>query len=293
MADEGDPDLILYPSEQGPKPEPQPPRRSPLGLAAGLLALVVVVAAAYYLWSRPRPAAQPPVRPAAPATALPSPVERLPAEPGENIPLPPLDQTDPLVRQLVGRLSSHPDVAAWLATDQLIRNFAQVTATIAGGGTPARHLGKLPRPAPFRPARESNRLYLDAADYHRYDGYADAVAGLDASGTARVYATLKPRIQDAYRELGYPAGDFDQVLEKAIVELLSTPIVDGPVRLERGTRTYTFADPRLEALSPAQRQFLRMGPRNQRLVAAKLREIAVRLGIPPSHLPTERVIQAS
>jgi hypothetical protein len=34
------------------------------------------------------------------------------AEAGEAIDLPPLPETDPIVRQLVGRLSSHPTIAA-------------------------------------------------------------------------------------------------------------------------------------------------------------------------------------
>ena len=42
---------------------------------------------------------------------------------------------------------------------------------------------------------------------------------------------------------------------------------------------YEYADPKLQSLSAAQRQFLRMGPRNVRLVQGKLREIAPHLGI--------------
>jgi hypothetical protein len=48
---------------------------------------------------------------------------------------------------------------------------------------------------------------------------------------------------------------------------------------------YAYANPSLEELTPAQRQFLRMGPRNMRIVKAKLREVAGFLGIPDSELP--------
>ena len=34
-----------------------------------------------------------------------------------QVPLPALEATDAMVRQLVGGLSSHPVVAAWLTTD--------------------------------------------------------------------------------------------------------------------------------------------------------------------------------
>ena len=96
----------------------------------------------------------------------------------------------------------------------------------------------------------------------------------------RLYATLKPRIQDAYRELGHPDGNVDPAVERALVDLLKTPVIDGDVALASRTVAYEFADPRLQSLSSAQRQFLRMGPRNVRLVQAKLREIAPHIGIP-------------
>ena len=45
---------------------------------------------------------------------------------------PPLPQTDPIVRELVARLSSHPTIAAWLTTKGLVANFTMVTLSIAG-----------------------------------------------------------------------------------------------------------------------------------------------------------------
>src|SRR5688500_17277611 len=48
------------------------------------------------------------------------------AEPGAAPDLPPLDDSDSLVRDLVRALSEHPLVTAWLTTDQLLRNFAVV-----------------------------------------------------------------------------------------------------------------------------------------------------------------------
>jgi hypothetical protein len=106
------------------------------------------------------------------------------------------------------------------------------------------------------------------------------VAGIDARGAARLYATLKPRIDDAYKELGTPHGDFDRTLERAIKHLLDTPVADRAPALEKAPTSFRFADPKLESLSPAQKQLLRMGPANARIVQEKLREIARYLGIP-------------
>ncbi len=57
------------------------------------------------------------------------------------------------------------------------------------------------------------------------------------------------------------------------------------MELEPLPATYEFADPDLAELAPAQKQFLRMGPRNMRLVQAKLRAVAPRLGLRASALP--------
>jgi len=190
-----------------------------------------------------------------------------------------------LVRQLVQQLSSHPRVAAWLATEGLIHNFTVVTLNISNGETPAAHLRRLALASRFRATEAEGTFYIDRRSYQRYDTYADAVAGLDARGTARLYATLKPRITEAAREVGSSDGDFDPVLERAIVELLRVPVVDGVVPLKQKIVSYAFADPTLESLSAAQRQFLRMGPRNVRMIQSKLREIASYLAIPSSRLP--------
>ena len=64
---------------------------------------------------------------------------------------------------------------------------------------------------------------MDPRSYERYNPHGDAIAALDSVGTASLYLTLKPRITDAYRELGHPEGDFDRVLERAIGVLLQTP----------------------------------------------------------------------
>jgi mRNA-degrading endonuclease RelE of RelBE toxin-antitoxin system len=50
---------------------------------------------------------------------------------------------------------------------------------------------------------------------------------------------------------------------------------------------WKFADPKIEALPQAERQLIRMGPRNQRIIQDKLREIAPFLGIDPAQLPPE------
>ncbi|HKE83108.1 MAG TPA: DUF3014 domain-containing protein [Vicinamibacterales bacterium] len=258
-----------------------------------LIGVVVILAIAgtvgYVLWKQ-RVSSPAAVTTTQPAPAAPQPAAEQPAtQPavvGENISLPPLAESDSIVRELVGRLSSHPSVAAWLATKGLISNFAVVTLSISEGRLPKSSLQSMAPRDPFLVTRSGTAVTLDPRSYQRYNKYAEAIQGLDALGTARLYATLKPRINDAYKELGYPDADFDRVLERAIGELLRTPILEGTVPLQRKAVSYTYADPRLESLSAAQKQFLRMGPRNVQAVQTKLREIAMLLALHPDTAPS-------
>lgn len=232
----------------------------------------------------------------APATATPERVEAppQPVQPlggdAEPIFLPPLDQSDPLVRELVKQITSHPRVAAWLATDELIRTFTVTVANIAEGMTPARHLHVLRPSSGFRVSERAGNPYIDPRGYERYDTLADAAASIDPAGAARLYSTLKPRIEEAYRDLGAPGGPFDRTLARALVSLLETPVPDGAVPVSRRPQGigYEFVDPDLEALTAAQKQLLRTGPRNARIIQSALREIALALGIPAERLPRPR-----
>lgn len=258
-----------------------PPSR--IGWVVGAIVVLAIAAGTGYYIITHREA---PARPTLKTVTAPKPVTETapppaPAIAPENIALPPLPQTDAIVRELVGRLSSHPSVAAWLATKGLIANFAVVTLNISEGQAPAAHLRALTPRGRFQTAQAGATLSIDPRSYSRYNGYAEAISQLEATGTARLYLTLKPRILEAYRELGYPEGDFDRVLERAMGQMLSVPVVDGRVPLRPKALSFAFADPRLESLTPAQKQFLRMGPDNVRVVQAKLREIAALLSLNP------------
>ena len=164
-------------------------------------------------------------------------------------------------------------------------NFAVVTQRIADGESPVQELKSIgPVPA-FHPRTSRDDLFIDPSSYRRYDRYAEAVSAIDSRGAVRLYTTLKPRILDAYRRLGEPAGEFDPVLERAIVELLKVPIVQGDIELAPSGIVYGYVDPKLEALSTPQKHLLRMGPRNVQTIQSKLREIADYLAIPASRLP--------
>jgi hypothetical protein len=242
--------------------------------------VVVAAVAVFVIRSRMRraPAESPAQAEQAPAAVAPLGAAATP------IALPPLDQTDSLVRDLVRQLTAHPSIAAWLATDGLLRNFTVVVSNVADGSTPARQLQAVRPKGSFLVVERGGQLFIDPNSYRRYDPMAAAAESVDPAAVATLYSTLKPRIEDAYAELG-ARTPFDRTLERALVSLLETPVVDGPVRVEPRGIGYRFDNPRLEGLSAAQKQLLRTGPENVRRIKAALRAIALALGIPAARLP--------
>ena len=281
MNDLPDFELRSTPSESSSPPR-QPPTR-PTGVWVAVAVLIAAAGAAAYIAFVWRP------HPATPAAAPGPMAAKEPPRPlggkAEPVTLPPLDASDTLVRTLVQALSESPAIVAWLPTKGLIRNFTVVVANIADGATPKKHLTVLRPSSAFRIVERDGNAYVDPRSYDRYAVFADAIASVDPAGAARLYATLKPRIEEAHRDLGSADQSFDRTLERAIVALLDTPVVDGSVLLKPKGIGYAYADERIESLTGAQKQLLRMGPRNVRIIKMRLRDIGLALGIPQAQLP--------
>jgi Protein of unknown function (DUF3014) len=251
-------------------PPADEPRRPSLWVAFVVLA-ALIAGVAYFIYGRhPLPVEQ--ERTARAAEHPPAP--QAPAEP-----LPALDASDAMVRTLLQQLSSHPQVAEWLLTNDLVRKFTGIVDRIAIGTSPSK-LAAFAKPSqPFRVNGSGDSLRIDPQSYDRYNTLAAVVDSLDVDGAARTYQRLKPLINQAYRELGYPDEDFDHKMSMAISRLLDTPVPNGPVALKATSVSYQFADQDLESLSSPQKQLLRMGPHNMQLVQAKLRAFAKAAGL--------------
>ena len=228
-----------------------------------------------------------PVVEALPPSPPPPPV----AAPVEEIALPPLDDSDSLVRDLVAALTSHPGFAAWLIPDQLVRTFVVVVENVADGNNPAGRLTPLRPTQRFRVRGEAPQLGVDPASYARYNTHAELVASINPVGAAELYRRLYPLITEAYAELGHPDGGFNDTLRRALRNLLETPVLERDVTLVPRATFFEFVDDELEDLHPVQKQFLGMGPRNVRAVQASLLDIARKIGIDPGDLPTPQVVR--
>jgi hypothetical protein len=246
-----------------------PPDRSrrTTWIVVAALVVAVLVGGAIRWWTQQREASE--TQSSAPATAASTPAP--PEAPA--VVLPPMDQMDAFLRVLLGTLSSSPELTAWLATDGLLQQLVVGIDRVAQGGTPAPDLKVLAPKESLTTAGRGRTRTIDPASYRRYDGIAEAVASVDPAAVARAYRTVKPRLDEAYSMQGKGAN-VDSALASALDLLIATPIPEGPVALvEAKGAMWAFADPTLEALSPAQKQLIRMGPENARRVQDSLRQI--------------------
>ena len=196
-----------------------------------------------------------------------------------------LDNSDIKIRELAKKISSHPLFIIGLKQEDLIRKFTAIVDNIANGESPRPHLEFLAPKESFKVIKSKGKIYISPESYRRYNSIADVFYSLDTRACVEFYRQIKPLIQEAYRELGYPNKDFDETLKRAIIELLKTPIVEGEIELKEKVVTYKIADPKLEELSAPQKHLLRMGTENVLKIQDKLREFAIELGIPESELP--------
>ncbi len=260
-------------------------------LAAGILLVIAAAVALYYFLVIRKPGPGDAPTEVALETVAPTGEEIVSGEAGPaplDFPAVPLDESDPAVREAALALSSHPSFAKWLQSKELVRRFVAAVDNVANGVSPKPHIDFFTPAGEFKVERTIEGTFIDAAGYDRYEPAAAAFRSLDAEALVRLLRALKPLFHDAYADLGYPGADFEETMVRAAVELLRTPVVEGPIRLEMKVLSYAMADETLENLSAAQKHFLRMGPRNMGLVQAKLRELAAAMGVPASRLPKAR-----
>jgi Protein of unknown function (DUF3014) len=201
-------------------------------------------------------------------------------EPPPRPPLPPLDDSDRVLREWGQPLSTHPEWVRWLASTDLARRFVAAIDNVARGQSPRAQLGPMRPEGSFQVREEGGHLFVDGASYRRYDLAAEVFASVDLGAAVRLYHDLEPLFESAYAEIGEPSRTFQQALARAIDRLLAVQIPEGELEVERHLLVYQYADPELEALPAAAKHLLRMGPENARRVQSKLRFLRSALDLP-------------
>jgi hypothetical protein len=188
-------------------------------------------------------------------------------------------------------LSPDPLFRKWVGVRDAIGRFVASVDLLARGETPNEIFPFLQPKEPFEPAASDGDgpVVIDERTYRRYDTFAGVVESLNTTACARAYRVFLPVLQKTYENLGYPEGRFDQTFKSAVIELLEAPVIPEPVFVNKKVITYVYLDPGLESRSATQKHLMRMGPENTRKIQAKLREIALAIGIPNEDLPAPSV----
>src|SRR5487761_503270 len=255
--------------------------------SAGIVIAAAIAIGVYYRYYSPVPA-PPPEHPAAapqpvapPAPAIQHPV---PSTAEQQTPLPPLDQSDPVVRDSLIGLIGKPAVAKFLVPHQVIRDVVVTVDNLPRKKVAAELRPLQPTPGDTAVDTQGSSTSLSQQNYARYAALMDVVQSTDPKALAAIYLRLYPLFQQAYENLGYPGKYFNDRMVQAIDSMLATPDVQGPIELVRPKVFYQFADPKLEALPAGQKVLIRMGPQNASVIKQKLQQFRAAITAQPPQM---------
>ncbi|MBI2399227.1 MAG: DUF3014 domain-containing protein [Xanthomonadales bacterium] len=255
-----------------------------------MLAIAGVLAAlgggAWYLLDRPPTRPVPPpavpqaVEPATTPQAAQYPVEAieqaLAPQPGD--PLPDLFGSDGYVLDALNALFAHPQLAQWLVPEHLIARFVAFVDAAPNRKVSMNLWPAKPVSGKFFVQEQDARSVIGAANSARYDAHVAALTGVDTAAAVALYLRLYPLMQQAYRELGYPQGHFNDRFVVVLDHLIAAPEPPAPVAVALNDKgTWEYVDGELEAASAGQKFLMRMGTQHEAAVKAKLREFRTAL----------------
>lgn len=197
-------------------------------------------------------------------------------------PLPPLAESDPMVKQQLRTLSDDENFERWVNTDNIIQKGVALLESASKGELLRNALPVPTPPGNFEVRKDGDKLYIDQDNYRRYEPLVNTVISLDGDSLANSFHRFRPLFEEAYSEMGQDPEQVDNRLVGAIDRILATPEVDGPIELVQESVHYQFADPELEALPPVQKLMLRMGPDNRQKLKEHLRALRAELLNPDS-----------
>ncbi|MDP1717779.1 MAG: DUF3014 domain-containing protein [Burkholderiales bacterium] len=236
----------------------------------GMCALII-----YYALPKTQPeptVRQPPATAQPPAPAEPQirfPLAQRPPEP----PLPALDVSDSTMRNALDELVSDKSLIELLLPQDFVR---RIVVTVDNLPRQKLALRLIPLKLPggkFLVSGKDNNQAMAPDNAARYALYVKLAEVIDAKKLVARFVHYYPLFQQAYQDLGYPKGYFNDRLVEVIDHLLATPDLGAPPGLVRPKVFYLFADPALEALSAGQKILMRIGNDNAARIKAKLSEL--------------------
>ena len=193
--------------------------------------------------------------------------------PATSASLPKLQHSDSSMGAAIESIIGGPAFAQWVVPHALIVHIVSTIDNLARQQAPVQSWPVKPVPGIFQVSGEGATLAIAQGNAARYAPYLHVLESLSAKRLVSVYLDFYPLFEQAYKELGYPSGDFNARLLVVIDNLLAAPEPQPPILLEQPHVLYTYADSTLESASAGQKILMRMGPPNERAVKSRLRQI--------------------
>jgi Protein of unknown function (DUF3014) len=249
----------------------------------GIVAAAAITGGIWY-WSRLHapPAAPPPAAAAsAPAAASERGIQHPLAGTEEGAALPALNDSDTLLHDSLAGVFGAEPVAQFLVPQNIVRHIVATVDNLPRHKVAVDVRPVKPVAGATVTASQGEVLTMSPANYERYAPLARTLEHTDVHTLVLVYRRLYPLFQQSYEDLGYPGKYFNDRVVEVIDHLLQTPELAAPPALTQPKVFYEFADADLEGRSSGQKLLLRMGPANERVVKAKLRELRAAIATAP------------
>ena len=199
-------------------------------------------------------------------------------------PLPTLDESDGWLQEKLPSLTWRKELLKLVINEDMIRRFVVFTDNFSQGLIAYEH-SPLVAPVTAFSATEKNGAnnqskttwQWDDSSTRRFSLYVDLLRSVDTDSLVEWYVELKPLIDQAYSELGYPDDDFTEVLQSTITRVLDMELPKEPIELVRPSVMYRYKNAETEALDDADKLLLRLGKDNLLVVKSILLEINEKL----------------
>ncbi len=249
-----------------------------IGLGVTAIAILVL---GYFLFLAPKTGKKAITLPETSSLAIPRQEPAPAASEGNEPAIVPLDldpdQSDGAVREMIAAAAVPSALRQWSRQADLVRMVTAAVDNIAHGLSPAAQLPFMAPAGKFSALEKNGKIILDPRSFSRYDPLVRVFVAVPDKVWINWYKKLRPTLDRAFRELGYPDVTFSQRLQQAIEQLLQVPLIAKDIELEKKVMSYAYADINLEDLNPVQKHLLRMGHGNVALIQNKLRALAAGL----------------
>ncbi len=210
-----------------------------------------------------------PARPAPEAQGTPAPVH--PVAPEIVADGLTLESSDAALLSELEKLTGSHGLLRFFHPTELVRRIVATVDALPRHQVPLQVVPTLPVPGRFIVESRGGSAYIGPANPGRYVPYVHLLTSIDPKAAAGAYRRFYPLFQQAYRQLGYPTGYFNDRLVEVIDDALATPKPPTPLHVEAPRAMWQYADPDLEDLSAGQKILLRMGLANADAVRSWIR----------------------